>query len=71
MENSNDNTAPEFKAAVDSKIIQIIDDTIQKIRDILDQFEGLIHEIWDIVQIVAAMIQEARKMFQNNSHAAA
>jgi hypothetical protein len=71
MENNTDNATPEFKAYIDSKIIQIIDETIQKLRDILDQVEGLVHEVWDIVQIIAAMIQEAKKMFQNTERAAA
>jgi hypothetical protein len=67
METTNENIAPEFKEYIDSRIIQIIDDTIQKIRDILDQVEGLVHEIWDIIQIIAAMVQEAKKMFQGNN----
>jgi len=71
MENSNEKVAPEFKEYIDSRIIQIIDETIQKIRDILDQVEGLVHEIWDIVQIIAAMIAEARSMFQGTAQAAA
>ncbi len=66
METNTDNIAPEFKEYVDSKIIQIIDETIQKIREILDQVEGLIHEVWDIVQIIAAIINEARSMFQKS-----
>jgi len=66
METNTDNIAPEFKEYVDSKIIQIIDETIQKIREILDQVEGLVHEIWDIVQIIAAIINEARAMFQKS-----
>ena len=66
MEKNNDNIAPEFKEYVDSRIIQIIDETIQKIREILDQVEGLVHEIWDIVQIIAAIINEARAMFQKS-----
>ena len=37
METNTDNIAPEFKEYVDSKIIQIIDETIQKIREILDR----------------------------------
>jgi hypothetical protein len=66
METNTDNIAPEFKEYIDSKIIQIIDETIQKIREILDQVEGLIHEVWDIVQIIAAIINEARSMFQKS-----
>jgi len=66
METNTDNIAPEFKEYVDSRIIQIIDETIQKIREILDQVEGLIHEVWDIVQIIAAIINEARSMFQKS-----
>ncbi len=66
METNTDNIAPEFKEYVDSKIIQIIDETIQKIREVLDQVEGLVHEIWDIVQIIAAIINEARAMFQKS-----
>ena len=66
METNTDNIATEFKEYVDSKIIQIIDETIQKIREILDQVEGLVHEIWDIVQIIAAIINEARAMFQKS-----
>lgn len=66
METNTDNIAPEFKEYVDSKIIQIIDETIQKIREILDQVEGLIHEIWDIVQIIAAIINEAKAIFQKS-----
>ena len=71
MENSKENPAPEFKEFLDSRIIQIIDETIQKLRDILDQVEGLVHEVWDIVQIIAAMIQEAKKMFQSSTERAA
>jgi hypothetical protein len=70
METNNDNIAPEFKEYIDSRIIQIIDETIQKIRDILDQVEGLVHEIWDIIQIIAAMVHEAKKMFQGTAQAA-
>jgi len=70
METNTDNIAPEFKEYVDSKIIQIIDETIQKIREVLDQVEGLVHEIWDIVQIIAAIINEARAMFQKSEQAA-
>jgi hypothetical protein len=69
METNTDNIAPEFKEYVDSKIIQIIDETIQKIREVLDQVEGLVHEIWDIVQIIAAIINEARAMFQKSQQA--
>jgi uncharacterized protein YjcR len=67
METNNENIAPEFKEYIDSRIIEIIDDTIQKIREILDQVEGLVHEIWDIIQIIAAMVHEAKKMFQSNN----
>jgi len=66
---NNDNIAPEFKEYVDSRIIQIIDETIQKIREILDQAEGIIHEIWDIVQIIASIITEAKTMFQKSQQA--
>ena len=69
METNNDNIAPEFKEYVDSKIIQIIDETIQKIREVLDQVEGLVHEIWDIIQIIAAIINEARAIFQKTQQA--
>jgi len=71
MEATTENIAPEFKEYIDSRIIEIIDETIQKLRDILDQVEGLVHEVWDIIQIIAAMIQEAKKMFRNASQAEA
>ena len=67
METDKDNIASEFKEYIDSRIIEIIDETIQKIREILDQVEGLVHEIWDIVQIIAAIYNEAKAMFQKGT----
>ena len=67
METDKDNIASEFKEYIDSRIIEIIDETIQKIREILDQVEGLVHEIWDIIQIIAAIYNEAKAMFQKGA----
>ena len=64
METEKDYVASEFKEYIDSRIIGIIDETIQKIREILDQVEGLVHEVWDIIQIIAAVINEAKAIFQ-------
>ena len=48
----------------DPRIIATIDEMMNKVRDILDQFEGIIHEIWNIAQMVADMFEHIRSLFR-------
>ncbi|MGZ5242332.1 MAG: hypothetical protein ACXWDO_08035 [Bacteroidia bacterium] len=57
----------DFAASQDDpRILAVIEEMLERIRTILDLFEGIIHEVWHVAQIVMDMIEEIRELFRFN-----
>lgn len=48
----------------DPRVLAVIEEMIERVRTILDLFEGIIHEVWHVAQIVMDMIAEIRELFR-------
>jgi hypothetical protein len=71
MNQNNQNGNNGKGASWDTQVMEVVDEMMQKIRDLLDQFEAIIHEVWNVASLVAAMIKEFRRMFSFNERPSA
>ena len=51
----------------DPEVIAIVEDVIRQIRSILNGFEELVYEVWDLFAMLGDLLQEVRQFFQGSS----
>lgn len=65
MRNEFEDEMKDFAASQDDpRILAVIEEMLERIRTILDLFEGIIHEVWHVAQIVMDMFEEIRELFR-------
>lgn len=70
MNNPNNNFENQLKDAEemaasqeDPRVLAIVEEVLERVRTILDLFEGIIHEVYNLAQIIADLFREIRGLF--------
>lgn len=55
-----DNLNADFTGGIfnDPRVKRILDNMMQTIRDIIDQFQGILHEIWNVAEMIGDMFRK-------------
>jgi hypothetical protein len=69
MRNDIQEEMDELASHDDPRVLAVIEEMLERIRTILDLFEGIIHEVWHVAQIVMDMFDEIRQLFRTGKSA--
>ena len=69
MRNDIQEEMDELASHDDPRVLAVIEEMLERIRTILDLFEGIIHEVWHVAQIVMDMFDEIRQLFRASKSA--
>jgi hypothetical protein len=50
------------------RVMMVVDEVIQRVRQIIDHFEGLVHELMDIFYLLRDFWKEVQGMFRPQQH---